>query len=507
MIVEEYFRVRSDLVTALFFLQTLAHETHATREVVQALQDASASLREPFLFVAIGAKRSGKSSLLNALFGRELCPVETPSQPDVVHLLKYGSREKEVPLSEGILACYRPIFLLRDFTLADTPGGPIHQDGQRALAEQFFPRADLIFFVVSVVDPWDAQAWERLQFLDQRSLKNLVIIVQQSDLRNPVEVDAVVEHLKQVALEKLSTRVPVFSISAKTGYIAKTSGLDKARLLAESGLERLEKFINEKVTRGSERWGALRSVWQKGDGALQNLGAGARAEFSVIKQYERILVRIESTLQNEKQQSLRQVNGEIWSLSQLYERAQKRGEGSLERELSFWGVMHLLLFGGGPRENAQGNSGKEFAEAVKTHVEAFLAGLKSNVGGLWKETHESLPQSLSAHDDEQTPPELFTEDGDLMIEKLALTIREQSAAGPLQQNVSAAFADIRRWLGIAAAGYAISIIAFIFAPNIVATVIGVAAVAVGSWGTVAALLKRREILRQFVTAVVTRREE
>jgi len=94
-----------------------------------------------------------------------------------------------------------------------------------------------------------------------------------------------------------------------------------------------------------------------------------------------------------------------------------------------------------------------------------------------------------------------------MLEKLALTIREQSAAGPLHKNVDAAFAEIRQLLGVAAAGYALSLIAFIFAPDVAAMIIGLVAAGVGSWGIIAALMKRREILRQFVTAVVTRREE
>ncbi len=507
MIADEYFRVRADLSTALFSLQTLAHETHAERDVVQALQDASGSLREPFLFVAMGAEKAGKSSLLNALFGRELCPVETTSHANALQLLKYGPREKEVPLSDGVLACYRPIFLLRDFTLADTPGAMIHPDGERALAEQFLPHADVALFVISVIDPWTAETWERLKFINGLPLKNLAVIVQQSDLRNAVEVDAVVEHVKQLTLEKLSTRVPVFAISAKTGYLAKTSGVDKSRLLAESGLDRLEGFINEKVTRGPERWGALRAVWQKGDAALRNLAAAARQEFAAIKQNERTLGGIESTLQNDRQQSLRQVNGELWSLSQLYERAHKRGEGSLERELSFWGLMRLLFRDGRPRENAQGNAGNQFSEAVKTHVEAFFSELKAHANTLWTELRGSLPAPLAAQDQERTPPELFAEDRDPMLLKIGVKIREQSAAAPLHENVNAAFREIRRSLTAAAAGYAVSLVAFIFAPHLAAVLIGLAAVAVGAWGTTAALLKRRHILREFVNVIVARREE
>ena len=96
MIGEDYFTIRAQLGTALFSLQTLAGDLGAHADTLSTLQQLQQSLREPFLFVVAGEVKAGKSSLLNALFGREFCKVDVLPATDRIYIFKYGDEERTV---------------------------------------------------------------------------------------------------------------------------------------------------------------------------------------------------------------------------------------------------------------------------------------------------------------------------------------------------------------------------------------------------------------------------
>src|SRR5438067_4236832 len=122
MIGEDYFELRARLGTSLFSLSTLAHDLRASPETLQTLQGLGNSLREPFLFVVVGEVKAGKSSVLNALFGREFCRVDVLPATDKIYVFKYGNEERDVHVNEKLTECYRPNIFLRDFNIVDTPG-------------------------------------------------------------------------------------------------------------------------------------------------------------------------------------------------------------------------------------------------------------------------------------------------------------------------------------------------------------------------------------------------
>ena len=59
-IVNDFLELRAELGTALFALNTLASENHASPESLQTLQNLQAGLKEPFLFVVAGRGEGGQ---------------------------------------------------------------------------------------------------------------------------------------------------------------------------------------------------------------------------------------------------------------------------------------------------------------------------------------------------------------------------------------------------------------------------------------------------------------
>ena len=122
MLSESFCQARADLGTALFSLSTLAHDLRAPQETVRTLNELGTSLREPFLFVVVGEVKAGKSSLLNALFGREFAKFGVLPTTDKGCIFRYGPDEKQGDVSPRLVELYLPISVLRDCNGVDTPG-------------------------------------------------------------------------------------------------------------------------------------------------------------------------------------------------------------------------------------------------------------------------------------------------------------------------------------------------------------------------------------------------
>src|SRR4051794_20362083 len=194
MIADNYLQVRTELETALGKLLRLATEMRRDPATLNTLQALLTDIREPLLFVVVGEVKAGKSSLINALFGQELAKVDVLPVTDRVCIFRHGPDEKQVDVSPRLTERFLPIEFLRDFNIVDTPGTNTMVAEHQTITENFIPRADLILFVFSVVNPWSQSAWDFLKFVKEKWLKRVVFVLQQADLRDPTEVQVIRRH-------------------------------------------------------------------------------------------------------------------------------------------------------------------------------------------------------------------------------------------------------------------------------------------------------------------------
>ena len=129
---------------------------------------------------------------------------------DRVYIFRYGAEEKSVEVSPQLTERYLPIPFLRDFNVVDTPGTNTMVAEHQTITESFIPRADLVLFVFSVVNPWSQSAWDLLNFVQKKWLKNIVFVLQQADLREPAEIEIIHRHLQDTAMQKLAFAPPIF---------------------------------------------------------------------------------------------------------------------------------------------------------------------------------------------------------------------------------------------------------------------------------------------------------
>ena len=119
---ERYFATRGRLFDVMRGIAELAAETGTDLDDRTLPVGNEISHGNPFLFMVCGEVNAGKSTLLNSLFGHDLCRVNKLPETNQVFWYKHGSPAKDVEITPMLEERYRPFDFLRDFNLVDTPG-------------------------------------------------------------------------------------------------------------------------------------------------------------------------------------------------------------------------------------------------------------------------------------------------------------------------------------------------------------------------------------------------
>lgn len=257
---ERYFATRERLSEVVTGIISLAKETgvNSTGRLSQELLDEG--LATPFLFVVCGEVNAGKSTLLNALFGENICKVNVLPETDRVIWYKYGDVRRDNSVSELLLESYAPIEFLKDFNLVDTPGTNSVEKTHQSIAEQFMPSADLLLFVFPVSNPWGAATWDFLGRQSAATLGKVVFLLQQCDQRDPADIPVILDHLADLAMKRIGRVPPIFPVSGKMAYESKKSMPFSMPQRRASGIIEIEDFISKSVCNSPTRRSMLQRL-------------------------------------------------------------------------------------------------------------------------------------------------------------------------------------------------------------------------------------------------------
>jgi small GTP-binding protein len=503
MVAEKYLELRSKLGTTLGSLITLAHQIGAPEDALRNLQNLVTNLGQPFLFVVVGEVKAGKSSLLNALFGRDFCKVDVLPATDRIYEFKYGETDYDVQISDHITALHRRIEFLKDFNIVDTPGTNTIVANHQEITENFVPMADLIVFVFAVTNPWAASAWDFLRLIGQQWKKNIVFVVQQADLRDPHEVEIVSKHLDQTVLQILGANCPIFAVSAKKAFLAKTSpNADREKLWSESHFGELEDWITETVSRSDERGGKLRSVALTAQVLAGGLRARLQGSLDMLKSDQEKLASIRSTFDGRKTQTQRQVGGFIREIEQAYDACRERGEKILEERLTVGQTFKMVFAGARWEKDFQDKVESEVKKEVQSKIEHALSLLESDLRSMWHDLQDKVNVQFGSETKKQVRAVMpgFLTQRQEVLQRLQLTLLEQMSDAKIKEQLQSLFGETTRWLrvptSVAAAGGIATVIAALTHTallDVTGTVAGLAALT----GTLYAVWRRRKILRQY----------
>jgi hypothetical protein len=382
----------------------------------------------------------------------------------------------------------------------------------QTITENFIPRADLVLFVFSVVNPWGASAWELLRFVNQKWLKHVVFVLQQADLRDPREVDVIEQHLRDTANQKIGFAPPIFAVSARKAFLARTSGLDKERLWEESRFAHLEKHINLMVDASKHGLPKLITTCQTATVILADSATRVRTILETIVRDEGQLSRLEGILETRKEQTLRQIGGFLRGIEQACRRCETEGQELLEHNLSFWRTWSLVLGKAQWREKFQADLETKMRELIQPQVENALQLLETDLRSLWPQLQDTMENQFKGDPRmqlSQTIPDFARQRREL-LQAIELTLVERIAGRGMEAQLERMFRETANWLrvpaGVAAAGGIVTLIAAMSSAA-VADVTGVVAASAFVAGTFVAFGRRRKILSEYHRHMESKREE
>jgi small GTP-binding protein len=177
---------------------------------------------ELFLLVIVGEYNSGKSTFINALLGDEVFAMGDLPTTRAISILRYGQAGPAEAAGEHLQVYHYPLDVLRDLEIVDTPGTNSIERMEEEITREFVPRADLVLFVTSLLQPLTASELDFLGHIREWG-KKTVFVVNGVDRRNSDEqIGRVRQYLEREITARLGGPVPVaYFISALQALRAK----------------------------------------------------------------------------------------------------------------------------------------------------------------------------------------------------------------------------------------------------------------------------------------------
>ena len=239
------------------FLKQIAPtlETYGKKSIVSEIDKAITTTEDSATVLFCGEFKRGKSRLVNAIIGTELCPTDIGIATSVVTTIKYGAVKKAVRYYGNLLEnadslkseeiewedidkytmgdvleidntilvelSYPSPFLKNGITIIDTPGIGGLDPRHAILTHMALPKADVIVFVTDAGEPLTQS---ELEFFESKVLscgKQNVVLVNKSDI---LTADTLSTHVSNTKLQLAKLGGPeVIPVSAKywNKYVSK----------------------------------------------------------------------------------------------------------------------------------------------------------------------------------------------------------------------------------------------------------------------------------------------
>ena len=211
------------------------------------------NINEPFLFVVVGEVKAGKSSFVNALLEAEVCATDIEPCTESIQQIVYAEVAFTEQVEPSLRKIGRPIPILQDISVVDTPGTNTVIDEHQIITERYIPNSDLTFFVLFAKNPYQKSAWDFLDFVSAEWRKKVVFILQQADLLRPADLQTNLERVREYAYQKQIKAPIIFPTSAV---------LEQEGDGANSGFGPVRQYIQAMVSSGESYKIKLRSVSQ-----------------------------------------------------------------------------------------------------------------------------------------------------------------------------------------------------------------------------------------------------
>lgn len=308
---------------------------------------------ELFLLVVVGEYNSGKSTFINALLGDEVFAMGDLPTTRSISILRYGEAGSPQSIGDHIQLYHYPLDVLRDLDIVDTPGTNSIERMEEAITREFVPRADLVLFVTSLLQPLTASELDFLTHIREWG-KKVVFVVNGIDRRNTDDqLDRVREYLTREVTARLGAAAPsLYFISALQALRAKLATqpgrTPSASVGAGSGAtdprneySELERYVLETL-RETERvrlklltpLGVLRNVLKRNTAGLLGRLVVVDEDAQVLKSIREQLTAYSTEMRTDSERYLIEMRNVLYEL-------ERRGRSWFERTIRIGNAFFL----------------------------------------------------------------------------------------------------------------------------------------------------------------------
>lgn len=367
-------------------------------------EDALRGLKRPFLFLVCGEVNAGKSSFLNGLFGEEFCDSgELPLTNKVTHY-RWTQTEREEVGVDGVVRLGRPCQFLRDFEVVDTPGADSRPGDHLPLIENYLQRADVIFFVFPVGNPWGAGTWQLVARMPEEQLGNAAFVVQQSDLKDEGDLEVIKGHMRTLAEQKTGIVPTIHPVSAKLALEARKSQSMLTHLWRKSGYTDLESFVSGLVNRNSDRFEVLRQVRAATQETLRRIEDHIEECVDRLDDDERFLAELENEVDERREKQAMVLSQRLTDLGGVFLRQGQLSTRELGKRMSLLKSLVSMFQQEKLPHTIERNLTEAVRDAVAEQAEKDGGGLVSSCRGHWETVEPRIQENLAV-----SPPDFERE--------------------------------------------------------------------------------------------------
>ncbi len=316
-------------------------KSDGARSDIDRLASLVHEMDELFLLVVVGEYNSGKSTFINALLGDEVFAMGDLPTTRSISILRYGKAGPPESIGDHVLLYHYPLEVLRDLDIVDTPGTNSIERMEEAITREFVPRADLLLFVTSLLQPLTASELDFLTHIREWG-KKVVFVVNGIDRRNDDgQLDRVRDYLTREVTARLGVRAPtLYFISALQALRGKLNA-DAATSDPKNEYAALERYVLETL-RETDRvrlklltpLGVLTYVLKGNVATLQNRLTVVQADANVLRSIRDQLEAYSKEMRTDSERYLIEMRNVLYEL-------ERRGRSWFERTIRIGNAFFL----------------------------------------------------------------------------------------------------------------------------------------------------------------------
>ena len=504
-------------------LGALLGRADAPEDTRRRLADLVRALDELFLVVVAGEFNAGKSTLVNALFGRRVMEEGPVPTTDKITVLRHGDADATHRRSDFVTERTLRHPLLERLALVDTPGtNSIVLEHQR-LTEDFIPRADLVLFVTSYDRPLSESERQLLDYIGGAWGKRLVVALNKADLTAGEEALAQVQaHVRDGMRELTGSEPLLFPVAARLaleaklahgadGLVPASGDADDAALRADprwqdSRFGPFERFISEKLSDRDRLAIKLGSPLAAAGALLDDAEARLGEREALFAADAEALGGLRGRFAEAREALAETATNAVTAVDRELLEMEKRGTRFLDDAIRV-SRLNLIRDRNAFREEFQRQVVRDAEARIETRLGEAADAVLRRVYALWNETYTRLAD-LQRPD--AAPRDGFLYDRDEVLRDVLREARRTVESYDVEEEARRLLENARSALtvgGVAAAGVGAAAVVLIAATAFDVTGGLVAAGALATLGLVVLPRQRRKAVQEFSERVEALRGE